>query len=174
MLPALVLACCLLGAWGCTNTSSLYNESYVACMASAKCSDAFYLTPDHHFWERQKFDLLLNILLSKVQVLDWSVICNSTQTFEMWMVQISWWDFCLKNEVFSELTGDCVCRRDKNCDQRLNGTVGFATASEWILLVLLSIAFVYFVPTFFNKISALQALIEQDWQGKTLAKMFNH
>jgi hypothetical protein len=90
------------------------------------------------------------------------------------MVLISWWDFCMKNEVYSELTGDCVCRRDKNCDQNLGGTVGFATASEWILLILLSIAFVYFTPQYFAKISALQALIQNDAQGKTLAAMFNH
>jgi len=168
MLSSVVLVCCFLATWACTNTSTMYDESYVACIANAKCMDAFFLTPSHPFWERNRFNLLLGILLSKVEVLDYSVICNSSLTFELWMVQISWWDFCFKNEIFSEISGDCVCRRDKSCDRSLGGTVGFATASEWILLVLLSIGLLYFTPAYFKKITALQALIHNDLNGKTL------
>jgi hypothetical protein len=171
MISAFVLACCFLGTWACTNTSTLYDESYAACIVTPKCMDAFYLTPSQPFWERNRFNLLLGILLAKVEVLDYTIICNSSQTFDMWMVQISWWDFCMKNEVYSEITGDCVCRRDKNCNSALNGTVGFATASEWLLLVILSIAFVYFTPSYLKKITMLENLIQGDTNGKPLSSL---
>ena len=170
MLAGLVLACCFVGAWACTNTSTLYDESYAACIVTPKCMDAFSLTASHSSWERGRFNTQLNILLAKVEVLDYTIICNSTATFNLWMVQISWWDFCMKNEVFSELTGDCVCRRDKSCEKTLNGTVGFATGSEWIILILLSISWVYFTPTFFNKVTALQDFIQNDSQGISITK----
>jgi hypothetical protein len=174
MLAAVVLACLSLGAFACTNTSTLYDESYAACIVTPMCMDAFFLTPAQHFWERQRFDLLLGILLSKVEVLDYTIICNSTQTFDVWMVMISWWDFCMKNEVYSELTGDCVCRRDRNCNPALNGTVGFAAGSEWILIIILTIAFLYFTPAYYTKITALQALAKNDTASKPLSKMFPH
>jgi hypothetical protein len=170
MLAGLLFVCFFLLAQACTNTSTLYDESYAACIVSPKCMDAFSLSPSHSSWERGRFNTQLRILLTKVEVLDWTIICNSTDTFDVWMVMISWWDFCMKNEVFSELTGDCVCRRDKSCDQSLGGTVGFATGSEWILLIILSIAFFYFTPGFFTKITALELLIHNESQGKPLSK----
>lgn len=118
--------------------------------------DAFYLTPVHHTWERHRFDLLLDIVLGAVAPLDNVTICASTESFEVWMTLISHWNFCQKNEVYSELTGDCVCRRDKNCDPTMNGTLGYASAMEWVLVILLTIAFLYYVPSYLKKLSLLE------------------
>lgn len=172
-----VLALCLLASGlACDSTESLYAESYAACSISSACMDAFYLTPAHHSWEHQRFVLLLDIVLAAVTPLDNTTICNSTASFDVWMTLISSWNFCQKNEVYSELTGDCVCRRDKNCDPTMNGTLGYASSMEWVLVILLSIAFLYYVPSYLNKLSTLEghlSKLEQHSRPRTTLRQMH-
>jgi len=149
----------------CDSLTSLYNESYAACIALPACMDSFYLTPAHHSWEHARFNLLLEILLDTVAPLDYTTICNTTQSFDVWMALLSNWNFCHKNEMYSELSGDCVCRRDKNCDETMNGTLGYASVMEWVLVVLLFLAFLYYTPAFLKKCTQLEMLMTTQYSG---------
>jgi len=125
------------------------------------CMDSFYLTHACPSWERRRFNLLIGILLAKVAPLDYTTICNCTEAFDVWTTLLSNWDFCAKNEIWSETSDDCICRRDKNCDPKMNGTVGYNLVAEWIVVVLLSISFLYYTPHTLNMLMRLFAMVEK-------------
>lgn len=147
--------------FACNSTETLISESFEVCLTISKCMDAFYLTPKCPSWERRRFNLLMNILLDKVEPLNYTTICNCSEAFDVWITTISNWDFCAKNEIWSETTDDCVCRRDKNCDPKMNGTIGYNLTVEWIAVVLLSICFLYYAPYTLKEASRLTCLLEK-------------
>jgi hypothetical protein len=129
-------------AWACTNTSTLIDESYLACQLHPRCSDAFYLTPSHHFWEKARFNVLIGIVLDQL-LINPTTICASVESFTIWIELLGSWRFCKENEVYSEKHGDCLCNPDKNCDDTMFGVLGGSATMEWIILLLLTLIFIY-------------------------------
>jgi hypothetical protein len=144
-------------AWGCTNTTTLIEESYLACQVHAECGNSFYLTPAHHFWEASRFEVLVGIVLNSIAV-NATTICNSTESFAVWMELLGSWDFCRENEVYSEKTQDCVCSPDKNCDPTMYGTLGGSTTVEWIVVILLTLIFMYWCKHVLQELQKLHSI----------------
>jgi len=142
-------------ALACTNTTTLIAESYLACQVHPECGNSFYLTPAHHFWEEARFVVLVGIVLNSISV-NATIICNSTASFAVWMDLLGSWDFCKENEVYSEKTEDCVCSPDKNCDPTMFGTLGGSTTAEWIVVILLTLIFIYWCKHVFAELQKLQ------------------
>lgn len=150
----LLLGLVTLVAATCTNSSSLVDASYLACQTNLGCMDAFYLSPAHHAWEKPRFVVLLNIVLGKIDSVP-ATICNSTQSFAVWLDLLASWNFCYANEVYDELSGDCICRPDKNCDRHMHGTLGGSTIAEWTLIPVLSLLFLYYASYLLTELRAL-------------------
>lgn len=146
LLPYLVSAC--------TNTTTLIEESYLACQVHAKCSDAFYLTPAHHFWEKSRFTVLVNIIFDQTAITP-TIVCSSVDSFAVWIEMLGSWNFCKENEVYSEKSGDCVCNPDKNCDDTMFGVLGGSTTIEWIIILLLSLVFIYWSKHIYSQLQQL-------------------
>lgn len=145
--------------YACNSTETLIAESFDACLEIPQCMDAFYLTPSCPSWERRRFNLLMGILLNKLSPLNYTTICNCTEAFDVWVVLMSNWDFCAKNEIWSETSDDCTCRRDKNCDPKMNGTLGYSLMVEYGIAILFMIAFLYYAPYTLKELSRLTMLV---------------
>ena len=159
---------CLVAA--CTNTTSLIEESYLACQLHPECSDSLYLTPAHHFWEETRFAVLVNIILDNVGV-DHVTICNSSESFAVWIELLGAWDFCQKNEVYSQKSGDCVCSPDKNCDPTMYGTLGGSGTVQWLARLLLVLIMLYGGKHIFTQLDKLQVPLQAS--PRTLSEKFN-
>lgn len=138
----------------CTNTTTLIEESYLACQVHPKCSDAFYLTPAHHFWEEMRFTVLANIVLDQMSLTP-TTICSSVESFTVWIELLGSWNFCKENEVYSELHGDCLCNPDKNCDDTMFGVLGGSTTIEAIIILLLTLIFIYWSKHIYSQLQLL-------------------
>jgi hypothetical protein len=135
---------------GCNSTSELYNESYAACILLPQCRDSFFLSVSAPPWEKVRFFNALDFILDKLYPTDYVSICNSPASFDVWLGLLSNWRICRRNEFFSELTGDCICMNDKNCDLEMHGTLGYESFIMRVFSVLYVIAALYGMSRILN------------------------
>lgn len=155
----LLLLCALfLGlASACTDTASLFNESFAACRLLPLCRDTFGLTAQNRPWEQVAFNDLLGHVLDRVYPMDYVSICSSSASFDVWMIGVlSNWNFCLKNEIYSSVSGDCECIGFRNCENIMSGTSGYTSFLGRLLLAVFLFAILYYCSIYYGPLKNIE------------------
>jgi hypothetical protein len=72
-----------------TLATNLLDHAFEACSESPECMDAFGLTPEHHAWERTRFDVVFGQLLKKEEGMDFTLVEEGSS-----LTAMLYWGIC--------------------------------------------------------------------------------
>lgn len=122
----------------CTTLDELSDLSYADCLLLPECRDAFYLSTAPPTYEQERFRVLFGILWHELDgALTFTQICNTTDSFAVWMQLLSFYEFCDENEIYTEWAGGCVCESSKHCTKLTHPGFGIDAAWLWVLQIII-------------------------------------
>ena len=120
----------------CTEETYM-DHIFESCLVDTDCTENLNL----HHDERQFFDQLLETELLRPMQLGWSRVC-SEDGYAVFMALLRTHEFCKPNHIM-DIGNSCVCRHDKQCQEKHPSAFRLSELSKAVLILILVVLVVY-------------------------------